>query len=229
MFGPRGPRQAARSGSTGDQTVAAPRWQKDHPPSEGGIVLRPEDTEEGSTEVLGDPWSPLHTRAGLLCRHRSHHRNRAEQVAERGHVRYRCHGSGLLGLRSGRYEQPTGGGGAPEVVQAHRVPRPGPLAGWAESSGVTGGTSSAAGGGARRATGPSTGNSGSNGCNDEEYDGCHASNGLAVSGVRCGPGVRQVPWTHYAHAAFRPGAATTEGATAPGVTATTITNSPTES
>jgi len=49
------------------------------------------------------------------------------------------------------------------------------------------------------------------------------SGGVAVSGVRCGPGVRQVPWSKYApwcQPAFH---GNNGGSTSPGVTATTIT------
>jgi hypothetical protein len=49
------------------------------------------------------------------------------------------------------------------------------------------------------------------------------ASGMAVSGVRCGPGVRQVPWSHYAPECQPRWHGANGGATAPGVTARTIT------
>jgi hypothetical protein len=49
------------------------------------------------------------------------------------------------------------------------------------------------------------------------------SRGVAVSGVHCGPGVRQVPWSKYAPMCQPAFHGDNGGATAPGVTATTIT------
>ena len=49
------------------------------------------------------------------------------------------------------------------------------------------------------------------------------SPGVAVSGVRCGPGVRQVSWSHYAPICQPAYHGHNGGATAPGVTGTTIT------
>ena len=49
------------------------------------------------------------------------------------------------------------------------------------------------------------------------------SHGVAVSGVTCGPGVRQVPWSAYAPPCEPKWTGNNGGATAPGVTATTIT------
>lgn len=49
------------------------------------------------------------------------------------------------------------------------------------------------------------------------------SAGVAVSGVHCGPNVRQVPWSHYAPLCQPAFHGDNGGATAPGVTATTIT------
>jgi len=47
--------------------------------------------------------------------------------------------------------------------------------------------------------------------------------GLTVGGVHCGPGVRQVPWSAYAPMCMPAWHGDNGGATAPGVTATTIT------
>ncbi len=47
--------------------------------------------------------------------------------------------------------------------------------------------------------------------------------GVAVSGVHCGPGVRQVPWSHYAPICEPAWHGNNGGSTAPGVTRTTIT------
>jgi hypothetical protein len=47
--------------------------------------------------------------------------------------------------------------------------------------------------------------------------------GVARSGVTCGPGVRQIPWTKYAPLCVPAFTGANGGATAPGVTATTIT------
>ena len=47
--------------------------------------------------------------------------------------------------------------------------------------------------------------------------------GTAVSGIQCAPGVRQVPWSHYAPLCEPRWAGHNGGATAPGVTSTTIT------
>ena len=47
--------------------------------------------------------------------------------------------------------------------------------------------------------------------------------GVAVSGVHCGPGVRQVAWTQYAPLCVSAFHGSNGGATAPGVTGTTIT------
>ena len=47
--------------------------------------------------------------------------------------------------------------------------------------------------------------------------------GLTVSGVHCGPGVRQVPWSRYAPICVPKWTGNNGGATAPGVTKTTIT------
>jgi hypothetical protein len=47
--------------------------------------------------------------------------------------------------------------------------------------------------------------------------------GAAASGVRCGKGVRQVPWSHYAPLCQPAFHGSNGGATSPGVTATTIT------
>ena len=47
--------------------------------------------------------------------------------------------------------------------------------------------------------------------------------GLTVAGIRCGPGVRQLPWSHYSPWCQPAWHGNNGGATAPGVTATTIT------
>ncbi|MHB8318923.1 MAG: type 1 periplasmic-binding domain-containing protein [Acidimicrobiales bacterium] len=47
--------------------------------------------------------------------------------------------------------------------------------------------------------------------------------GITVGGVKCGPGVRQVPWSHYAPICVPKWTGNNGGATAPGVTRTTIT------
>ncbi len=47
--------------------------------------------------------------------------------------------------------------------------------------------------------------------------------GITVGGVRCGPGVRQVPWSHYAPVCVPKWSGNNGGATAPGVTRSTIT------
>jgi hypothetical protein len=49
------------------------------------------------------------------------------------------------------------------------------------------------------------------------------SAGTTVGGVKCGPGVRQVPWSAYADACEPKWSGNNGGATAPGVTASTIT------
>lgn len=49
------------------------------------------------------------------------------------------------------------------------------------------------------------------------------SPGITVAGVRCGPSVRQVPWSHYAPICVPRWSGNNGGATAPGVTRTTIT------
>jgi hypothetical protein len=50
-----------------------------------------------------------------------------------------------------------------------------------------------------------------------------AANGIARSGVKCGPGVLQVPWSPYAPPCVPAWSGDNGGATAPGVTASTIT------
>jgi hypothetical protein len=47
--------------------------------------------------------------------------------------------------------------------------------------------------------------------------------GVAVSGMRCGPGVRQVPWSHYAPLCQPAWHGDNGGATSPGVTGDTVT------
>jgi hypothetical protein len=49
------------------------------------------------------------------------------------------------------------------------------------------------------------------------------SAGMAVSGVKCGPGVRQIPWSHYSPICMPKWTGNNGGATSPGVTANTIT------
>ena len=49
------------------------------------------------------------------------------------------------------------------------------------------------------------------------------TSGTTVGGVKCGPGIRQVPWSHYAPICEPKWSGNNGGATAPGVTKTTIT------
>jgi hypothetical protein len=97
----------------------------------------------------------------------------------------------------------------PSASSARGPSRPG-LAGGSSVAGVSGTapTGALAGGAAAAAGTPS---------------GTTAADDVAVSGVRCGPGVLQVPWSPYAPPCVPAWSGNNGGATAPGVTATTIT------
>lgn len=74
------------------------------------------------------------------------------------------------------------------------------------------------GAGSSSATGGSSATAGSSGSG-----GAGEPPGVAVSGVHCGSGVRQVAWSHYAPYCVPAWKGSNGGATAPGVTASTIT------
>ncbi len=86
-----------------------------------------------------------------------------------------------------------------------------------------GSSGSSASGSAAAAAAAASAASGANGGSGASGSSASATDDIARSGVKCGPGVLQVPWTPYAPPCEPEFTGNNGGATAPGVTATTVT------